>query len=85
MKSLNFIVYVLSIFFLVSCNQKKIDTVSTDSNAQDSIDFAKSNGKLSPEILWKFGRINPDIQLSPDKTAFHLPCCCTLKTEAIAP
>ncbi|HPX76297.1 MAG TPA: S9 family peptidase [Bacteroidales bacterium] len=68
MKALNLILISL-IIFMVSCNSKKKDGTQIDNDfvpnvalTQDEID----KGILTPEILWKFGRIS-DPQLSPDK------------------
>jgi len=58
---------IVSAIFFTSCNKKKTEPSVKVDSSKDSLDFAKANGKLTPEILWKFGRINPDIQLSPDK------------------
>jgi len=57
------------ILWSCSTGNKKSETEQTSAtnmSDQDSIDFVKANGKLTPEILWKFGRVS-DIQLSPDK------------------
>ena len=62
--------YLLPLFlavnlFLFSCTAKK-ESTETSGNFNNELspeEFA--NGKLTPEILWKFGRVS-DHQLSPD-------------------
>jgi len=51
--------------FITGCNKNQQKVTQAD-EAIDSL-FIKANGKLIPEMLWKFGRIGTDIQLSPDK------------------
>jgi len=70
MKPFILFVFVSLIVIFTSCKKKTQEESVTDNNSKDSIDFVNANGKLSPEILWKFGRINPEIQLSPDKKMF---------------
>lgn len=53
------------LIFVSGCQQKN-NQLADENNMKDSLDFVKANGKLTAEILWKFGRINPEIQLSPD-------------------
>ena len=66
---------MLAIGTTICCNKKtgnadlnedaKKDSIQNAKITQDSIDFANSNGKLTAEILWKFGRLG-DIHVSPD-------------------
>ena len=70
MKAQN-LVFILVIILIMSCSSKKNEENQISENdfmpnvelSQEEID----NGILTPEILWKFGRIS-DPQLSPDKT-----------------
>lgn len=56
-------------FILSSCNKKNDSEVTTEevSYANDTGIFDKANGKLTPEMMWSFGRLGTDIQISPDK------------------
>lgn len=67
MKALFFMMAVMTLIFFSGCQPKKSEKTTAATSSADSLDFVKANGKLTPEILWKFGRINPEIQLSPDK------------------
>lgn len=63
---IKFLFFLLaSLIFLSNC---KIPTDKADSNKPDpsNIDPATLPNIITPEVLWKFGRLS-DIQLSPDK------------------
>lgn len=68
MKALNLILISL-IIFMVSCTGKKKDGTQIDNDFVPNVELTQDEidkGILTPEILWKFGRIS-DPQLSPDK------------------
>ena len=68
MKTLNLILISL-IIFMVSCTGKKKDGTQIDNDFVPNVELTQDEidkGILTPEILWKFGRIS-DPQLSPDK------------------
>lgn len=67
-----FLLLAISGFVMFSCTLKLKDTEEKtekvekfDKAKKDSIDFVNANGVLTPEILWKFGRVS-GVQLSPD-------------------
>lgn len=67
MKKLSIISVVLILALLGSCKTEKPDKVQAKAIDVSLTDAEKAGGVLTPEILWKYGRIG-SIVLSPDGT-----------------
>lgn len=68
MKKTTIIAGIVALFMLVSCNQSKKETKGEEPKPDYSgklTDAEIKGGVLTPEILWKFGRVS-DAQVSPD-------------------
>ncbi|MFC2114165.1 hypothetical protein ACFLRI_02335 [Bacteroidota bacterium] len=69
MKKLLLLFLVSGLLLVVSCTKKASEgEESIPVESTDDALFEQANGKLTPELMWKFGRLGTDIQLSPDKT-----------------
>jgi dipeptidyl aminopeptidase/acylaminoacyl peptidase len=65
MKKSGKLVLILALFFLFSCSTDQKNTVPAGDFSGALTQEEIQKGRLSPEILWKFGRIS-DHRLSPD-------------------
>lgn len=63
MKKLKFIIPLFVVFLTISCNMKKDDVTFKIDNKLTQEE--KNRGILTPEIMWKFGRVSSP-QVSPD-------------------
>lgn len=61
MKRVLFLVFVVGVGLLLSCQSAKKQEAKTD----NELDSLLAIGRMTPELMWKFGRVN-DLQLSPD-------------------
>ncbi len=66
MKNILVFLVVVALAGMISCDRQAETNVEKQSidQATDSV-FIKANGRLTAEVLWKFGRLS-DIHLSPD-------------------
>ncbi len=65
MKSRNLVVLTLFLLLFSACKEEKTESLTGDYSGTLTAEEV-SGGIMTPEILWKFGRIS-DHQLSPDK------------------
>ncbi|MCB8994401.1 MAG: S9 family peptidase [Bacteroidales bacterium] len=67
MKFKNFVPFVIAVIFMASsCSQQSSKVTETKADFSNTLTAEElSGGRLTPEILWKFGRVS-DHQLSPD-------------------
>ena len=65
MKSFFALIFVLPTLFFASCTPKKAAETTNNDFSGQLTDQEIRGGRLTPEILWKFGRITED-RLSPD-------------------
>ncbi|HEX2969641.1 MAG TPA: S9 family peptidase [Bacteroidales bacterium] len=69
MKRILFLTSVTTFFVAVSCNQPaKVEEKTAPQFANQLTELEKQGQRMTPEILWKFGRLG-SVALSPDGTA----------------
>jgi dipeptidyl aminopeptidase/acylaminoacyl peptidase len=64
MKTIRFYLFFIPLIFILSCKEEKKDIVVSDFSGALTEQEAE-NGIVTPEILWKFGRVS-DARISPN-------------------
>jgi hypothetical protein len=57
--------YLLLVSALIGSFQKKAEAQNVPAFKTELTDVEKQGGKLTPEIMWKFGRLS-EVKISPD-------------------
>ncbi len=82
MKKLSFLIIAVTVLFLNGCKQETKEKTEAQVINVALTDTEKAGGVLTPEILWKYGRIGT-ITLSPDgSTVLYTVTTYDLPTEA---